>query len=97
MFYNICLPPNCAGSPTGAVFFSKLKEENRMAKQKIEHLEERLKIYEEANEELKKDFLLSRLRGAEDEAAVSEKPGTIPLSVMLFMQCDMLKEFKSLA
>ena len=48
-----------------------------MAKQKIEHLEERLKIYEEANKELKRDFLLSRLRGAEDEAAVSEKPGTI--------------------
>ena len=46
-----------------------------MAKQKIEHLEERLKIYEEANKELKKDFLLSRLRRA--EAAVSEKPGTI--------------------
>ncbi|XP_056467302.1 uncharacterized protein LOC130405973 isoform X6 [Gadus chalcogrammus] len=63
------------GSPTGAVVLSKLKEENRMAKQKIEHLEERLKIYEEANKELKRDFLLSRLRGAEDEAAVSEKPG----------------------
>ena len=60
-------------SPTGASLITKLKEENKLAKMKIQHLEERVKHLEEANIDLKKDkdFLLSRF---------DEKPGTIPLT-----------------
>ena len=96
--YFICIFPHYAGSPTGAVAIAKLKEDNRIAKLQIQHLEERLNSYIEANKDLKKDkeFLLNRL-GAGDEAAIREKPGTIPLSVVIHAMTDFKGTEKSSA
>ncbi|CAK6966750.1 coiled-coil domain-containing protein 106-like isoform X1 [Scomber scombrus] len=65
---KVCCSPNKSWSPTGASFIAKLKEENKLARIQIQHLEERVKHLEQANMELKKDkdFLLSRF---------GEKPG----------------------
>ncbi|XP_078019236.1 uncharacterized protein LOC144459362 [Epinephelus lanceolatus] len=52
-------------SPTGALQLAKLKEQAKMDRQKIEHLEDCIKYLEEANRDLKndKDFLLSQMKG----------------------------------
>ncbi|XP_028276089.1 coiled-coil domain-containing protein 106-like [Parambassis ranga] len=62
-------------SPTGALELAKLKQQNKMDRQKIEHLEDRIKYLEEANRDLKndKDFLLSQIKGATNTPASTGK------------------------
>ncbi|RXN29859.1 polypeptide N-acetylgalactosaminyltransferase 16-like protein [Labeo rohita] len=54
---------------------AKLKEQNKMDRQKIERLEDRIKYLEETNSELKndKEFLLSQIMGAPWAPASTEK------------------------
>ncbi|XP_013856391.1 coiled-coil domain-containing protein 106 [Austrofundulus limnaeus] len=58
--------PRKLWSPTGAVELTKLKQQTKMDKQKIEYLEDRIKYLEEANRELKndKEFLLTQIKEA---------------------------------
>ncbi|XP_028259676.1 uncharacterized protein LOC114434559 [Parambassis ranga] len=65
-------------SPTGALELAKLKQQNKMDRQKIEHLEDRIKYLEEANRDLKndKDFLLSQIKGATNTPASTGKVTT---------------------
>ncbi|XP_059389504.1 coiled-coil domain-containing protein 106-like [Carassius carassius] len=64
-------------SPTGMLELAKLKEQTKMDRQKIEHLEDRIKYLEEANSELKndKDFLLSQIKRAPSAPASTGKSG----------------------
>ncbi|TRY58242.1 hypothetical protein DNTS_021942 [Danionella cerebrum] len=62
-------------SPTGALELAKLKEQIKMDRLTIEHLEDRIKYLEEANRDLKndKDFLLSQIKGATNTPASTGK------------------------
>ncbi|CAL8291094.1 unnamed protein product [Merluccius merluccius] len=66
---------------TRALELAKLKEQTKMDRQKIEHLEERINYLEEANRDLKadKDFLLAQIKKAPSTPASSGKDcsGTI--------------------
>lgn len=66
------------------VQMAKLREENKLAQQKIGHLEERVKHLEEANIDLKrdKDFLVAQLNGAQKEPKSSENPGTMVVQTL---------------
>nr|XP_040024139.1 SRSF protein kinase 2-like isoform X3 [Gasterosteus aculeatus aculeatus] len=66
-------------SPTGALEFAKLKEQTKMDRQKIEHLEERINYLEEANKDLKadKDVLLAQIKEAPSTLASSGKAPTL--------------------
>ncbi|KTG05126.1 hypothetical protein cypCar_00034760 [Cyprinus carpio] len=57
---------------------AKLKEQTKMDRQKIEHLEDRIKYLEEVNSELKndKEFLLSQMKGAPSAPASTGKSVT---------------------
>lgn len=61
IYTKTCVYLKCSAvSPTGMLELAKLKEQTKMDRQKIEHLEDRIKHLEEANRELKhKEFLLS--------------------------------------
>lgn len=74
-------------SPTGALELAKLKQQAKMDRQKIEHLEDCIKYLEEANRDLKndKDFLLSQMKGQPSMPASTGK-GTNVLQLTLFMQ-----------
>ncbi|XP_035990684.1 coiled-coil domain-containing protein 106-like isoform X1 [Fundulus heteroclitus] len=79
--------PRKLWSPTGAVELTKLKQQAKMDRQKIDHLEDRIKYLEEANRELKKDkdFLLTQIKEATVAPASSSKSGSreiaqVPLS-----------------
>lgn len=67
---------------------AKLTEQTKMDRQKIEHLEDRIKYLEEANSELKndKEFLLSQIKGAPRAPASTGKSGTLGTQLPLFMQ-----------
>ncbi|CAL8263835.1 unnamed protein product [Merluccius merluccius] len=60
---------------TRALELAKLKEQTKMDRQKIEHLEERINYLEEANRDLKadKDFLLAQIKKAPSTPASSGK------------------------
>ena len=62
-------------SPTGKLELAKLKEQTKLDRQKIEHLEERIHYLEEANICLKadKDFLLAQIKEAPSTFASSGK------------------------
>ncbi|XP_038146183.1 coiled-coil domain-containing protein 106-like isoform X2 [Cyprinodon tularosa] len=70
--------PRKLWSPTGAVELTKLKHQAKMDRQKIDHLEDRIKYLEEANRELKKDkdFILSQIKEATVAPASSSKSGS---------------------
>ncbi|KAK2876642.1 hypothetical protein Q8A67_020738 [Cirrhinus molitorella] len=67
----------CAVSPTGMLELAILKEQTKMDRQKIEHLEGRIKYLEAANSELKneKEFLLLQIKGAPGAPASTGKSG----------------------
>ncbi|KAL6118484.1 uncharacterized protein ACO6RY_03278 [Pungitius sinensis] len=67
--------PRKTMAPTGALELAKLKEQTKMDRQKIEHLEERINYLEEANKDLKadKDFLLAQIKEAPSTLASSGK------------------------
>lgn len=77
-----------AVSPTGMLELAKLKEQTKMDRQKIEHLEDRIKYLEEANSELKndKEFLLSQMKGAPSAPASTGKSGILGTQLPLFME-----------
>lgn len=79
-------------SPTGPLELAKLKEQTKMDRQKIEHLEERINYLEEANRDLKadKDSLLSQIKEAPSMPSSTGK-GTNALQ-LTFMQYQMFKE-----
>uniref|UniRef100_A0A096LTA3 Uncharacterized protein n=1 Tax=Poecilia formosa TaxID=48698 RepID=A0A096LTA3_POEFO len=54
--------------PTGALELAKLKNQAKLDKQKIDHLEYRIKYLEESNRELRsdKEFLVTQIKGAMD-------------------------------
>nr|XP_040030718.1 uncharacterized protein LOC120818039 isoform X2 [Gasterosteus aculeatus aculeatus] len=60
---------------TRALELAKLKEQTKMDRQKIEHLEERINYLEEANKDLKadKDFLLANIKEAPSTLTSSGK------------------------
>nr|XP_040025034.1 uncharacterized protein LOC120812905 isoform X1 [Gasterosteus aculeatus aculeatus] len=67
--------PRKTMSPTGALELAKLKEQTKMDRQKIEHLEERINYLEEAIKDLKadKDVLLAKIKEAPSTLTSSGK------------------------